>query len=107
MITEFEQFLNERKYESVTAKEGLPRSKSIGKEMKELIMQYVNSSSTYKNKKVYGLSLPKIKGKNFKGNGLGADKKGFFVYTHRCRSHSYPTPADIPQSKIDFVASTG
>lgn len=38
---------------------------------------------------------------------LGKDEDGFFVYTHRCRSDSYPTPHKIPKSKIKFVGSTG
>lgn len=38
---------------------------------------------------------------------LGKDKDGFYVYTHRCRSKSYPTPHDIPKGKIEFVGSTG
>lgn len=38
---------------------------------------------------------------------LGRDSKGYFVYTHRCRSGSYKTPHAIPKSKIEFVGSTG
>ena len=38
---------------------------------------------------------------------LGKDDKGYFVYTHRCRSDSYKTPGGIPKSKIKFVGSTG
>jgi hypothetical protein len=38
---------------------------------------------------------------------LGKDDKGYFVYTHRCRSASYDTPYKIPKNKIEFVASTG
>ena len=53
------------------------------------------------------LSIPKIKGKSFYGVSLGADKNGFFVYTHRARSKSYETPADIPNSKIKFIETTG
>jgi hypothetical protein len=41
------------------------------------------------------------------GVSLGKDKKGYFVYTHRCRSDSYETPHKIPKSRIKFVASTG
>jgi hypothetical protein len=41
------------------------------------------------------------------GVSLGKDKKGYFVYTHRCRSASYDTPYKIPKNKIEFVASTG
>lgn len=38
---------------------------------------------------------------------LGRDANGYYVYTHRCRSKSYPTPHDIPERRIKFVASTG
>lgn len=34
------------------------------------------------------------------------DKDGYYCYTHRCRSKSYPTLADIPKEKVDFVRST-
>jgi hypothetical protein len=35
------------------------------------------------------------------------DKNGWYVYTHRCRSKSYPSIDDIPISKLQFVESTG
>jgi len=38
---------------------------------------------------------------------LGKDKKGFFCYTHRCRSGSYEDPRKIPIKNVEFVASTG
>ena len=41
------------------------------------------------------------------GVSLGKDKNGFFVYTHRARSKSYPTPHKIPKSKIKFIETTG
>ena len=53
------------------------------------------------------LTIPKVKGKSFDGVSMGADKKGFFVYTHRARCHSYPSPEKIPDSKIKFIESTG
>ena len=34
------------------------------------------------------------------------DKDGYFCYTHRCRSDSYPAIADIPQKDVNFVRST-
>lgn len=34
------------------------------------------------------------------------DKDGYFCYTHRCRSKSYPSINDIPQKDVDFVRST-
>lgn len=39
--------------------------------------------------------------------GLGRDDDGFFVYTHRARSDSKPSPHDIPQRDIDFISTTG
>ena len=41
------------------------------------------------------------------GVSLGKDDKGFYVYTHRARSDSYPSPHEIPASKVDFIQSTG
>ena len=35
------------------------------------------------------------------------DKDGYFCYTHRARSDSYPTIAKIPKSKVKFIESTG
>lgn len=46
-------------------------------------------------------------GHHSKGVSLGRDKDGYYVYTHRARSKSYPTPAKIPHSKVTFVSSTG
>lgn len=34
------------------------------------------------------------------------DDKGYYAYTHRCRSKSYPTIADIPHKDVEFVRST-
>ena len=42
-----------------------------------------------------------------KGCDLGADKNGFFVFTHRARSKSYPEIEKIPQKDIKFIKSTG
>lgn len=38
---------------------------------------------------------------------LGKDKNGFYVYTHRARSKSYPTPMAIPIKDVKFIGSTG
>lgn len=38
---------------------------------------------------------------------LGRDKDGFYVYTHRARSKSYPRPSAIPRDRIRFIGSTG
>lgn len=34
------------------------------------------------------------------------DEKGYFCYTHRCRSKSHPTIEGFPQKDVDFVRST-
>lgn len=34
------------------------------------------------------------------------DKKGYYCYTHRTRSKSYPTIDSIPKKDVDFVSST-
>lgn len=97
------------KYKSVI--DSINRSKSIGKEMKELILQYVTSGSRYEEGGyIFGLSKPqKLRDKSNKVNGvsMGADKNGFFVYTHRARCKSYPLPEKIPIKDINFIESTG
>ena len=35
------------------------------------------------------------------------DDGGYYCYTHRARSKSYKSISEIPQSKVDFVGSTG
>jgi hypothetical protein len=42
-----------------------------------------------------------------KGVGKKEDKKGWYVCTHRARSKSYPSIADIPLSVLKFIESTG
>jgi hypothetical protein len=71
MITNFKIFekLSDRKL----GKEGLLNSHSISKEMKDKILPYINSESYYNNKKVFELSIPKIKDKSFNGVSLGAE----------------------------------
>jgi len=87
------------------------RSKKLSKEMKEKILPLINISgihgTRYKKGVVYELSKPKVSGKSFNGVGIGADKDGFFVMTHRARSKSYPELSDIPNKDIKFVESTG
>ena len=34
------------------------------------------------------------------------DKNGYYCYTHRCRSKSYPSISDIPKKDVEFVRST-
>lgn len=50
---------------------------------------------------------PAGKDARFDGVSLKQDDDGYYVTTHRARSKSYPTPEAIPQSKVDFIESTG
>lgn len=43
---------------------------------------------------------------NSKECSLAKDKNGYYVYTHRCRSKSYPSIDKIPQKDVNFVRST-
>jgi hypothetical protein len=47
------------------------------------------------------------KGGRFQGVSVGRDKDGFYVFTHRARSKSYPSAADIPKKVVTFIRSTG
>jgi len=102
------ELMTEGKSKYTKCKDSLMASKSIPKEMKDEILKYVSGGSTYhEGGRVHGLAKPKIKGKQFKGCGLGADKNGFYVYTHRAASKRYKTIDKIPQKDIDFIESTG
>ena len=78
------------------------RSKKLAQEMKDKISPLVTKGSKYNNGRVFDL-----KGFSDKGSSLGADKDGFFCYTHRARSKSHETPDKIPQKDINFIKSTG
>ena len=105
--------LNEsaKKSKHIKAKNSLMKSKSIGKEMKELINKYMLGGSTYhEGGYVHGLSKPqklRDKSKKIDGVSMGADKNGFYVYTHRAKSKSHPTPEQITVKEIKFIESTG
>jgi len=105
------QLLTEKKSMYGKCKDSLMRSKTIPKEMKEEILKYFTSGSTYhEGGRVHGLSKPKeMTGKSPKSSGvsMGADKNGFYVYTHRARSKSHPTPDKITVTEINFIESTG
>lgn len=60
-----------------------------------------------KNGKVFRLDIPRVNGKSFYGVSLGADKDGFFVFTHRARSKSHKTIETIPDKDIKFIETTG
>jgi hypothetical protein len=105
------ELLNEGKSDYGNAKAALMRSKSIDAEMKEKILKYFTGGSTYKEGgHVHGLTKPKeLMDKTPKAEGvsMGADKDGFFVYTHRARSDSHESPEKIPIKEINFIESTG
>lgn len=97
------------KYSNV--KDSINKSKNIPKEIKEKILKYISSGSRYEiGGFIFGLVKPKeLIEKTTKANGvsMGADKNGFFVYTHRARSKSYSEPSKIPVKDIEFIESTG
>ena len=103
--------LNESESKYSDTKKSLMMSKSIDKEMKEEILKYLGGGSTYhEGGRVHGLIMPKElidKTSKSKGVSLGADKDGFFVYTHRQRSKSYESPEKISIKDIEFTESTG
>lgn len=92
-------------------KASLLRSKSISKEMKEMIIKYFGAGSTYhEGGRVHGLIKPKgftEKTPKSRGVSLGADKDGFYCYTHRAASKRYETPEKISIKDIEFIESTG
>jgi hypothetical protein len=95
---------------TIDVKKSINLSRKLPTQMKELILKYVTTSSRYNNGSVYGLKKPngmsKIS-KKISGCSMGADKNGFFVYTHRCRSKSKLNPLKITKKEIDFIESTG
>ena len=71
----------------------------------------ISNTSTNKNTDVYKLSSAeyeeanKIYGKD-RAFSIGKDKVGYYIYTHRARSESRTTMAEIPTRTIKFIAST-
>ena len=98
------------KSKKVSAKVSLSRSKKIPAAMKKKISPYVTASSRYSNGLLLGLrkvnGMSKIS-KKISQVSFGADKNGFFVYTHRCRSKSHANPLKITKKEINFIESTG
>jgi len=43
----------------------------------------------------------------YSGCSVGRTDEGYCVFTHRARSKFYPSPTDIPQRAIKWIASTG
>lgn len=91
-------------------KKSLQLSRKIPQKMKDLIAPYVTASSRYNDGRLFGLRKPVGLGnisKKISGCSFGADKDGFFVYTHRCRSKSHKNPLLFTKKEIDWVESTG
>lgn len=85
-------------------------SRKLSAKMKEDILKYVTSSSRYDNGRVFGLTKPSAMSKissKVSGCSMGADKDGFFVYTHRARCKSFPSLMKITKTCIDRTESTG
>ena len=97
----FNDYLNEGKRD---ARDACKRSK-LPKDIKDQVLKL--GLSKFENGKAWGVGKPKVSGKSFKGVSMGADKNGFFVYTHRARSKSKPDPSKIPDKDIKFIRSTG
>jgi len=57
--------------------------------------------------KTAAVELNEIQRARFKGTTVDKDKEGFYCRTHRCRSDSYPSIDEIPDSAIEFIESTG
>ena len=85
----------------------------VPKETKELMIKHKNSGSRLTKSKLYGIVIPSEFKKKLKdeklpsGFSMGIDSDVFFIYTHRCRSHSYEDYMKIPKNDIKFVDSTG
>lgn len=91
-------------------KKSVESSRILSAKMKAQITPLISSSSRYDKGRVFGLKKPTSMGSissKIKGVSLGADKDGFFVYTHRARSKSYASALKIPKKDIDWVETTG
>lgn len=66
-----------------------------------------NINESKKKKSFENVAKPDDLKTKMDGVSLGKDKNGYFVYTHRARCKSYPTPHKIPVSKIKFIETTG
>lgn len=74
----------------------ITESKKAYEELKKR-EETINSSERAKIKEKFGDS---------KECSFAKDKDGYYCYTHRCRSKSYPTIEDIPMKDVKFVRST-
>jgi hypothetical protein len=113
MITKFQIFekLSLKTPEDVKGK--IMRLKNLPKELKDVAVQFTKQYTHAENGKVTGLNLHpdlrrKISDKGLPdGFDMGVDKNGYFIHTHRARSHSHETPDKITVKEINFIDSTG
>lgn len=89
------------------AKTSLHLSRKISDKMKDIISLYIVSGTKVENGHARPLKKPRGLGIKMKGVSLGADKNGFYVYTHRARCKSYSSPETISDKDIKFIESTG
>lgn len=94
----------------MSIKTEIANSRILPKTMKVKLEKLITTSSKYNKGIVTGLKKPselnKISSKA-RSVSFGADKKGFFVYTHRARSKSKSNWKNITKKEIDFIESTG
>jgi hypothetical protein len=93
-------------WNAVDVKGKIERSKKLSKEMKDKILPLIIKNGMHGTKYNNGV-VTKLKYDKSKECDLGADKDGFFVFTHRARSKSYSEVDKIPQKDIKFIESTG
>jgi hypothetical protein len=91
-------FINEDNPRASVKRSHLP------KDIKEKVLKL--GVSRFKDGRAH-IGKPKVKGRNFDGVGMAADKNGFYVYTHRARSKSKPDPSKITSKEVNFIRSTG
>lgn len=85
----------------------------ISPELKEIALQHIQSYTSAKNGIIHELKpdqnlIDKCKENDLEiGFGMGIDKDGYFIQTHRARSKSYKSSSDITIKDIKFINSTG
>jgi len=99
--------LTEKKKDEPDVKTQIERSRNIPKELKEKILPLVQDYTTYNSKGIVTNLKSPNGGRMYKGCGVGVDKDGWFVHTHRARCKSKPELDKIPEKDIKFIKSTG
>lgn len=102
---DIEEITEKTKYNEL--KDKLKRIRKINDELKQKISKFLSINCRYKNGVFYNLNKPTGLKTKMKNVGFGADRNGFFIYTHRARSKSYIFPDNIPDKTIKFIESTG